>query len=36
VGPGGPINYGLFDSDFTKLPPKGKVGIASIALDVIF
>jgi hypothetical protein len=30
------FNYGLFDTDFTKLPPKDKVGIASIALDVIF
>jgi hypothetical protein len=36
IGPSGPINYGLFDDDFTKLPPKDKVGIASIALDVIF
>lgn len=30
------INYGLFDTDLTKAPPKDKVGIASIALDVIF
>jgi hypothetical protein len=30
------INYGLFDTDFNKAPPKDTVGIASIALDVIF
>ncbi len=30
------INYGLFNADFTLAPPKDKVGIASIALDVIF
>ena len=30
------INYGLFNTDFTKMPPSDKVGIASIALDVIF
>ncbi len=30
------VNYGLFDTDFTKMPPSDKVGIASIALDVIF
>lgn len=30
------VNYGLFNTDFTLLPPKDKVGIASIALDVIF
>jgi hypothetical protein len=30
------VNYGLFDTDFTKAPPKDTVGIASIALDVIF
>ena len=29
-------NYGLFVTDFTLAPPKDKVGIASIALDVIF
>ena len=36
VGPMGPINYGLFNADFNKLPPSDKVGVASIALDVIF
>ncbi len=30
------INYGLFNTDFNLLPPKDKVGVASIALDVIF
>ena len=30
------VNYGLFNTDFTKMPPSDKVGIASIALDVIF
>ena len=30
------INYGLFNTDLTLAPPKDKVGIASIALDVIF
>jgi len=30
------VNFGLFDTDFTKFAPKDKVGIASIALDVIF
>jgi hypothetical protein len=30
------VNYGLFNTDFTLAPPKDKVGIASIALDVIF
>ena len=30
------INYGLFNTDFTLAPPDGNVGIASIALDVIF
>ena len=29
-------NFGLFDTSFTLMPPKDKVGIASIALDVIF
>jgi hypothetical protein len=30
------VNYGLFNTDFTKAPPGDTVGIASIALDVIF
>ena len=30
------VNYGLFNTDFTLAPPSDKVGIASIALDVIF
>jgi hypothetical protein len=30
------VNYGLFNTDFTLAPPKDKVGVASIALDVIF
>ena len=30
------INYGLFNTDLTLLAPKDKVGIVSIALDVIF
>ncbi|NNL06327.1 MAG: hypothetical protein HKO86_01285, partial [Gammaproteobacteria bacterium] len=29
-------NYGLFNTDFTLASPSDKVGIASIALDVIF
>ncbi|MCG6939049.1 MAG: hypothetical protein LJE83_12880 [Gammaproteobacteria bacterium] len=29
-------NYGLFNADFTKMPPDGSVGIFSVALDVIF
>jgi len=29
-------NYGLFVTDFNLMPPSEKVGIASIALDVIF
>jgi hypothetical protein len=29
-------NYGLFDTNFMLFPPKDKVGVASIALDVIF
>ncbi len=29
-------NYGLFNADFTKPAPQDKVGIFSIALDVIF
>ncbi len=40
--PGGPgfgipyMNYGLFNTDFTIAAPQDKVGILSIALDVIF
>lgn len=36
--PGNPfgINFGLFDTSFTNPPPTEKVGIVSIALDVIF
>ncbi len=40
--PGGPgfgipyINYGLFNTDFSRGAPQDKVGILSIALDVIF
>ncbi len=30
------INFGLFDTSFTNGPPTDKVGITSIALDVIF
>jgi hypothetical protein len=30
------INFGLFDTSFTNPSPVDKVGIASIALDVIF
>ncbi len=30
------VNYGLFNTDFTKRPPADNVGIISIALDVIF
>ena len=30
------VNYGLFNTDFTKAPPGSNVGIMSIALDVIF
>ena len=30
------VNFGLFDTSFVLAPPKDKVGIASIALDVIF
>jgi len=38
VTPGNPsgINFGLFDSSFTNPPPTEKVGVTSIALDVIF
>jgi hypothetical protein len=30
------FNFGLFDTSFTKNPPGEKVGVTSIALDVIF
>ncbi len=30
------FNFGLFDTSFVLMPPKDKVGVASIALDVIF
>lgn len=30
------INFGLFDTTFTGAPPTEKVGITSIALDIIF
>ncbi len=30
------FNYGLFNTDFTQSPPQNKVGIMSVALDVIF
>ena len=30
------INYGLFTTSFTGTAPTKKVGIASVALDVIF
>jgi hypothetical protein len=30
------LNYGLFNTDFTLNPPQDKVGIMSVALDVIF
>jgi hypothetical protein len=30
------FNYGLFNTDFSQTPPQGKVGIMSVALDVIF
>lgn len=30
------INYGLFNTDFTKAPPDSTVGVYSVALDVIF
>jgi hypothetical protein len=30
------VNYGLFNTDFTKAPPDGTVGVYSVALDVIF
>ena len=30
------INFGLFDSSFTNPPPTDKVGVTSIALEVVF
>ena len=30
------MNFGLFDTSFTTAPPTEKVGVTSIALDVIF
>ncbi|MCW8922312.1 MAG: hypothetical protein OQK69_01595 [Gammaproteobacteria bacterium] len=30
------MNFGLFDTSFTNMPPMEKVGVTSIALDVIF
>ena len=36
VGPGGIINFGLFDTSFTNAAPTEKVGVTSIALDVVF
>ena len=30
------FNYGLFNTDFTQIGPQDKVGIMSVALDVIF
>lgn len=30
------FNYGLFNTNFYQAPPQDKVGIASVALDVIF
>ncbi len=30
------FNYGLFNTNFTQSPPQNKVGIMSVALDVIF
>ena len=30
------FNYGLFNTDFTKIGPQEDVGILSVALDVIF
>jgi len=30
------FNYGLFNTDFSRLGPQDKVGIFSVALDVIF
>lgn len=35
-GPGGIINFGLFDTSFTGASPAEKVGVTSIALDVVF
>jgi hypothetical protein len=34
--PAGIVNYGLFNTDFTKASPDGTVGVYSVALDVIF
>ena len=34
--PSGCFNYGLFNTTFDQLAPQKQVGIASIALDVIF
>jgi hypothetical protein len=34
--PGGIVNYGLFNTDFTKASPDSTVGVYSVALDVIF
>ena len=36
VGNPGGINFGLFESSFSSGSPTGKVGIFSVALDVIF
>jgi len=30
------FNYGLFNTNFSQSPPQSKVGIMSVALDVIF
>ncbi|RKZ55936.1 MAG: hypothetical protein DRQ44_17220, partial [Gammaproteobacteria bacterium] len=30
------FNYGLFNTNFSQSPPQNKVGIMSVALDVIF
>jgi len=30
------FNYGLFNTNFSQSPPMSKVGIMSVALDVIF
>ncbi len=30
------FNYGLFNTNFDQLGPQDKVGIMSVALDVIF
>ena len=36
AGQGQLFNYGLFNTDFTQSPPQKDIGIASVALDVIF